>query len=207
MADEDFEHPFDLPDDADGRPAREILAHLGRKLDQLLEGQQDIMTALTDLQDAVAAEDNEVQAVITYLQGVPGLITAAVAAGNTDAPALEALAATIASDTTKLTTAVAAAPQPAPVGATGATGPATPPPAVLTITPNPVNIPAGQVDSTAVTITGATGSLSAAGLPTGVTFTGSVFVADATTVAGTSTVTISDSATPPATGTVSLVLA
>ena len=195
MADEDFDDPFDLPDEASTRA-------IHRKLDLIIQGQQDIMTALTDLQAAAAAEDNEVQAVLTYLEGVPGLITAAVAAGDTDGPALEALAASIASDTGKLSAAVTAAPQPAPTPT-----PTPTPPATLTISPDPINLPVTVAESIPLTITGGTGSISAAGLPAGVTFTGSVIVADGTAAAGTTAVTFSDSSTPPVEGTANVIVA
>jgi hypothetical protein len=78
----------------------------------ILEGQTKIMTALSDLQAAVAAEETQEAAVLTYLQGVPALIAAAVAAvsAGTDTAALEALTSQITADTAKLAAGESLAP-------------------------------------------------------------------------------------------------
>ena len=197
MADEDFDDPFDLPDEASTREIR-------RKLDQILRGQQEIMADLTTLTADVAAETTVNQSAIALLQG----LKAALDAAGTDPVALAALSTQLETNTSALAAAVTANTLP-PAGATGATGsaPPPPPPAALTISPDPINLPVTVAESIPLTITGGTGSISAAGLPAGVTFTGSVIVADGTAAAGATAVTFSDSSTPPVEGTANVVVA
>ena len=77
--------------------------------------QGKIMSALSELQAAVASEDTVIDSAITLIEGIPALIAAA----GTDAAALAALQADIAAHATALSAAVvantpAAAPTPAP---------------------------------------------------------------------------------------------
>lgn len=85
----------------------------------ILEQKADqIMSALTDLQASVAAEDTVIASVETLLQG----LSAALAAAGTDPAALAALKTDIDTQTAALSAAVAAnTPAPAPT--------TTPPPA------------------------------------------------------------------------------
>lgn len=85
-----------------------------------LEGK--IMTALTDLQAAVAAEDTVIASAMTLIQGIPALIAAA----GTDPAALAALTADIQAQSANLAAAITAntpvaapAPAPAPAPADG----------------------------------------------------------------------------------------
>ena len=59
-----------------------LLAYLNvpAKLDKILANQEKIMTAMTDLQASVAAEDTAIASAITLLQG----LSAALAAAGTD---------------------------------------------------------------------------------------------------------------------------
>ena len=59
-----------------------LLAYLNlpAKLDRVLANQEKIMTAMTDLQASVAAEDTAISSAITLLQG----LSAALAAAGTD---------------------------------------------------------------------------------------------------------------------------
>jgi hypothetical protein len=85
---------------------REVLAELAKlsaKIDQL---EVKLMSALSDLQAKVAAEDTVVDSAITLLQGLKTALDAAIAAGNTDA--LVALSADIDAKTQALAGAVAA---------------------------------------------------------------------------------------------------
>jgi hypothetical protein len=85
----------------------------------ILEQKADkIMSALTDLQASVAAEDTVIASVVTLLQG----LSAALAAAGTDPAALAALKADIDTQTQTMAAAVTAnTPPPAPT--------TTPPPA------------------------------------------------------------------------------
>jgi len=62
------------------------------------------MSALTDLQAAVAAEDTVIASAVTLIQGIPALIAAA----GTDPAALTALQSDITAQATALAAAVAA---------------------------------------------------------------------------------------------------
>jgi len=159
---------------------RELLA-------AILQGQQDIMTALSDLQAAVNAEETQEAAVLTYLAGLPALIAAA---GN-DSAQLNALTAQITADTAKLKAGVDLAPSEG-----GGTPPAT---GAFTVTPTTASIPVGSSLPVPVSITGATGAVTAAGLPSGVTFNGTSLVPDGTQAAGSSSVTFGDAASNTAT--------
>jgi ABC-type xylose transport system substrate-binding protein len=67
---------------------------------------KDIMTAITDLQAAVAAEDTAIASAITLLNGLKAALDAAIASGN---PAdLAALSADIGAQTSALAAAVTA---------------------------------------------------------------------------------------------------
>lgn len=104
---------------------------IGRKLDQILTQQSQLLAALTaisqkedklmaaldDLKTAVAAEDTVIGSAVTLLNG----IGAALAAAGTDPVALEALKTDIANQTQALSAAVAA-------GTAAEAAPASPPP-------------------------------------------------------------------------------
>lgn len=64
------------------------------------------MSALTDLQAAVAAEDQAIASAITLLEGLKAALDAAIASG--DPAALTALSADIGAQTTALAAAVTA---------------------------------------------------------------------------------------------------
>lgn len=76
------------------------------------------MSALTDLQAAVAAEDTVIASAVTLINGIPALIAAA----GTDPAALTALQSDITAQATALAAAVAA-------NTPAATPPVTTPPA------------------------------------------------------------------------------
>jgi hypothetical protein len=80
--------------------------------------QETIMSALTDLQAAVAAEDTVIASAVTLINGIPALIAAA----GTDPAALTALQSDITAQATALAAAVAA-------NTPAATPPVTTPPA------------------------------------------------------------------------------
>jgi hypothetical protein len=86
-----------------------ILHHLSQ-----IEGR--IMSALSDLQAAVAQEDTAIASAITLLQGLKSALDAAIASG--DPAALQALSTDIGNQTAALAAAVTAntpaAPAPAP---------------------------------------------------------------------------------------------
>lgn len=65
-----------------------------------------IMSAISDLQDAVAAATTVEESAITLLQGLKAQLDAAIAAG--DPAALKALSDTIGAETAKLSAAVVA---------------------------------------------------------------------------------------------------
>jgi hypothetical protein len=73
---------------------------------EILSNQRKIMSALTDLQAAVAAENTVVQSAITLLNGLKAQLDAAIASG--DPAALTALSADIAGQTAALAAAVTA---------------------------------------------------------------------------------------------------
>lgn len=91
---------------------REVLARLDAIIQKLGLMETKIMTALTDLQAAVAAEDTVIGSAVTLLNGIPALILAA----GTDPAALTALATDIQTNTAALAAAVI----------TGTPGPGTP---------------------------------------------------------------------------------
>lgn len=95
-----------------------IYQRLGRveaMLGLVLVHERKIMTALTDLQAAVAAEDTELGAVVAYLNGLPALIAAAVAAASAgDTATVAAITADVTSQTAALAAALTAAPQATP---------------------------------------------------------------------------------------------
>jgi hypothetical protein len=66
--------------------------------------QETIMSALTDLQAAVAAEDTVIQSAVTLINGIPALIAAA----GTDPAALAALQTDITTQAAALAAAVTA---------------------------------------------------------------------------------------------------
>jgi hypothetical protein len=73
---------------------------------EILDNQRKIMSALTDLQAAVAAEDTVIASAITLLNGLKAQLDAAIASG--DPAALTALSADIAGQTAALAAAVTA---------------------------------------------------------------------------------------------------
>lgn len=91
---------FLMPDFA----VRVWLEVINRKLDLILTNQEKIMTALDDLQAAVAAEDTVIDSAITLIQGIPALIAAA----GIDPAKLTALQNDITAKSTALASAVAA---------------------------------------------------------------------------------------------------
>lgn len=75
-------------------------------LTQILQRLEQMMSALDDLQAAVAQEDTVIDSAITLIQGIPALIAAA----GTDPAKLQALQADISAKSTALAAAVASAP-------------------------------------------------------------------------------------------------
>jgi hypothetical protein len=73
---------------------------------EILDNQRKIMSALTDLQAAVAAENTVIASAITLLNGLKAQLDAAIASG--DPAALTALSADIAGQTAALAAAVQA---------------------------------------------------------------------------------------------------
>jgi beta-phosphoglucomutase-like phosphatase (HAD superfamily) len=73
---------------------------------EILDNQRKIMSALTDLQAAVAAENTVIASAITLLNGLKSQLDAAIASG--DPAALTALSADIAGQTAALAAAVTA---------------------------------------------------------------------------------------------------
>ena len=79
---------------------------LKRILSTQLINQGKIMSALSDLQTAVAAEDTAIASAITLLNGLKAALDAAIASG--DPAALQALSADIGNQTTALAAAITA---------------------------------------------------------------------------------------------------
>jgi len=73
-------------------------------LDRIDQLEKRIMSALSDLQAAVAAEDTAIASVITPLNGLKAALDAAIASG--DPAALTALSTDIGNQTTALANAV-----------------------------------------------------------------------------------------------------
>src|SRR6266403_1761913 len=89
------------------KPDPEVLRRLERiedKVDLLLNQQETMMSALDDLQAAVAAEDTVIDSAITLINGIPALIAAA----GVDPAKLTALQADITAKSKALADAVAA---------------------------------------------------------------------------------------------------
>jgi len=89
------------------RPDPEVLRRLTEienKVDLMLDRQETIMSALDDLQAAVAAEDTVIDSAITLINGIPALIAAA----GTDPAKLAALQTDITTKSKALADAVAA---------------------------------------------------------------------------------------------------
>ena len=89
------------------KPDPEVLRRLGRledKVDLILNQQETIMSALDDLQAAVAAEDTVIDSAITLINGIPALIAAA----GVDPAKLTALQADITAKSKALADAVTA---------------------------------------------------------------------------------------------------
>jgi hypothetical protein len=82
-----------------------------------------------------------------------------------------------------------------------------PPAPSLAVSPATVDIPVGSTSQVALAFTGGTGTITAAGLPSGVTFNGADLVPDGTQTASTETVTFTDSSTPPLSCTAALTIA
>lgn len=81
-----------------------LLSTIQHQNNLILERMETIMSALDDLQAAVAAEDTVIDSAITLIQGIPALIAAA----GTDPAKLQALSADITAKSTALAAAVAA---------------------------------------------------------------------------------------------------
>lgn len=81
-----------------------LLKVLYSKDDLILKRLETIMSALDDLQAAVAAEDTVIDSAIKLIQGIPALIAAA----GTDPAKLQALSADITAKSTALAAAVTA---------------------------------------------------------------------------------------------------
>ena len=94
----------------DSTPGHGTLDHiLGElhQIKQLIQSQgASIMSALTDLQAAVAAEDTVIASAITLLQGLKAQLDAAIASG--DPAALTALSTDIGNQTAALSAAITA---------------------------------------------------------------------------------------------------
>lgn len=82
--------------------------YLAQQLAQVLNNQEKIMSALTDLQAAVAAIQTAVSAAVAEIQSLASQIGT-----NTDDPAVEALAQQVQTQATNLQAAVTAATPPA----------------------------------------------------------------------------------------------
>ncbi len=103
------------------KPDHEVLRRLDaieNKVDLILDKQEMIMSALDDLQAAVAAEDTVIDSAIKLIDGIPALIAAA----GVDPAKLAALQTDITTKSAALAAAVtantpAAAPQPGPTAA------------------------------------------------------------------------------------------
>src|SRR5258708_9686010 len=88
-------------------PDREVLRRLEEieyKVDLMLDKQEMIMSAIDDLQAAVAKEDTVIDSAITLIQGIPALIAAA----GVDPAKLAALQVDITANTKALAGAVVA---------------------------------------------------------------------------------------------------
>jgi hypothetical protein len=98
------------------KPDPEVRARLDDIFEQLglvVRNQETTMSAIDDLQAAVAAEDTVIDSAITLIQGIPALIAAA----GVDPAKLAALQSDITAKSSALASAVAAntpAPPPAP---------------------------------------------------------------------------------------------
>jgi hypothetical protein len=93
-----------------------LLEKVADLLQSIHTQQGHIMTVLSDLQDAVTAEDTVIDSAVTLISGLAAQIAALIAAGNSD-PALQALHDDIVTKTASLSAAVTAntpAPAPAP---------------------------------------------------------------------------------------------
>src|SRR6266403_3183441 len=89
------------------KPDHEVLRRLDaieNKVDLILNQQETIMSALDDLQAAVAAEDTVIDSAITLINGIPALIAAA----GVDPAKLTALQADITAKSKALADAVTA---------------------------------------------------------------------------------------------------
>src|SRR6266850_1515180 len=77
---------------------------LAEQIDLIIKNQETLMTAIDDLQAAVAAEDTVIDSAITLISGIPALIAAA----GVDPAKLAALQTDITTKTKALADAVAA---------------------------------------------------------------------------------------------------
>jgi hypothetical protein len=212
---EDFDHPFDLPDDADR------VAH--RKLDQLLKGQQLIMTALTDLANQESADSQElIGDVQTLLANQATAVTAAVstalaqsaASDATVTSVLSAADAAVKAEDAKVKSALGVSSSlsgisssVSGVSTSTASVSTSLAPTSLTISPDTYTPQAGVAHTQFLTISGGVPPYTASGLAAGVTFDGSNLVAGNTTVATPATqAVISDASTPPVQGDVSVTI-
>lgn len=101
---------------------REVATHdVFNLLKLIIETQEYIMSALTDLQDQVAATVGAEASAVTLIQGIADQLKAALAAAGVSDPALADLTTKLHDSAAALSAAVTAnspAPAPAPVDAT-----------------------------------------------------------------------------------------
>lgn len=176
----------------------EKLVHKARESEELI----------AHLTSALIARNYEMAAVdVTKLQANTAEITriATVAAAGDSAAIQEAVAAQLESDQAAVDNAVAA--QSSALAPLTAEFPPTAPPASLTVTPAAVSFTAGTAGTASVSISGGSPPYTAADLPSGITFNGSTFVAEAGNATGNATVVVSDSSTPALTGDVAISIA
>jgi hypothetical protein len=162
--------------------------------------------ALADLKAAVTAEQAEDAQLLAYLQGIPALISAAVAqalansSGNADAMAaeLEGFATTLKAENASLASGLAGA----PVEAAPPPPPPPPPPPVVINTTSLPDAVVGTAYSQALDITGGAPpyAIVVTGLPDGLTADATGLITGTPTTAGASTVGISvaDTTSAPA---------
>lgn len=174
------------------RHLRHVTAELDEATKRLILHieQQDFFKMGLDV-SAITAATTELQAIATAVEaGDTAAINAAVAAAQESGQAaLDAVTGNLTSVVAQLKAAV------------------TPASAPLAITPAAVSFTAGTAGTASVSISGGSPPYTATDLPSGVTFNGSTFVADATTVTGNATVVVSDSSTPALTGDVAISIA
>lgn len=148
----------------------ERLLHKTRELAELTEA--FTRHAIERNFEAMALDVSAITAATTELERI-----AAAAQAGDSAAIQAAVAAAEESDQAALNTAVA------PLTSAVASLTAEFPPKAassLTVSPDPISISVGSTSPVALTFTGATGTISASGLPSGVTFDGSAIVSSST---------------------------